>query len=53
MKPPFATFIAFLRRPRTVVLDLRPLQCAYAGKGIGRYTLEMARRLAVDPEADS
>lgn len=32
--------------PRIVLLDLRPLQCAYAGKGIGRYTREMARRLA-------
>lgn len=29
-----------------VVLDLRPLQCGYAGKGIGRYTLELARRIA-------
>ncbi len=29
-----------------MVLDLRPLQCGYAGKGIGRYTLECARRIA-------
>jgi len=28
-----------------VVLDLRSLQCGYAGKGIGRYTLELARRI--------
>jgi glycosyltransferase involved in cell wall biosynthesis len=33
------------QRPRTVVLDLRPLQCGYAGKGIGRYTYECARRI--------
>ncbi len=33
-------------QPLQVVLDLRPLQCGYAGKGIGRYTLEMARALA-------
>ncbi|HLP41469.1 MAG TPA: hypothetical protein VK465_08185, partial [Fibrobacteria bacterium] len=34
------------RRDRTVILDLRPLQCGYAGKGIGRYTVELGRRLA-------
>lgn len=43
--------LPFLNRTRTVILDLRPLQSAYAGKGIGRYTLEMARRLAVALEA--
>jgi glycosyltransferase involved in cell wall biosynthesis len=43
--------LPFLRRTRTVVLDLRPLQCGYAGKGIGRYTLEMARRLAAALQA--
>jgi glycosyltransferase involved in cell wall biosynthesis len=38
--------IPFLpKRPKTVVLDLRPLQCGYAGKGIGRYTYECARRI--------
>lgn len=34
-----------MARPKTVLLDLRPLQCGYAGKGIGRYTLECARRI--------
>ena len=29
-----------------MVLDLRPLQCGYAGKGIGRCTLELASRVA-------
>lgn len=38
--------VPFLSRTRTVILDLRPLQSGYAGKGIGRYTLEMARRMA-------
>ena len=33
------------RRTKTIVLDLRPLQCGYAGKGIGRYTFECARRI--------
>ena len=33
------------RRPKTIVLDLRPLQCGYAGKGIGRYTYECATRI--------
>jgi glycosyltransferase involved in cell wall biosynthesis len=33
-------------RPKTVVLDLRPLQSGYAGKGIGRYTYECVRRIA-------
>jgi glycosyltransferase involved in cell wall biosynthesis len=38
--------IPFLpKRPKTIVLDLRPLQCGYAGKGLGRYTLECARRI--------
>ncbi len=32
-------------RPRKVVLDLRPLQCGYARRGIGRYTAELAPRL--------
>lgn len=35
----------FRKRTRTIVLDLRPLQCGYAGKGIGRYTYECARRI--------
>src|SRR5262245_46476285 len=34
------------RKPRVVLLDLRPLQCGYAGRGIGRYTAELAPRLA-------
>ncbi|HEY6565290.1 MAG TPA: hypothetical protein VIY86_12380, partial [Pirellulaceae bacterium] len=38
--------LAVFSRSRTVILDLRPLQSGYAGKGIGRYTLEMASRLA-------
>lgn len=38
--------LPFLNLKRTVILDLRPLQSSYVGKGIGRYTLEMARRLA-------
>lgn len=38
--------LPFFNRTRTVILDLRPLQCAYASKGIGRYTRETARRLA-------
>ena len=46
VKSPFSALIALWRRPRTVVLDIRPLQCGYAGKGIGRYTLETARRIA-------
>jgi glycosyltransferase involved in cell wall biosynthesis len=29
-----------------VVLDLRPLQCGYSGKGIGRFTRELAGRIA-------
>ena len=38
--------LSFLpHRPKTVVLDLRPLQCGYAGKGIGRYTYECACRI--------
>jgi glycosyltransferase involved in cell wall biosynthesis len=48
--------VPFLRRrPKTVVLDLRPLQCGYAGKGIGRYTYECARRIhaAAQREAGS
>lgn len=40
------SLVPFLsRRPKTIVLDLRPLQCGYAGKGIGRYTYECARRI--------
>lgn len=34
------------RRPSLVVLDLRPLQCGYANRGIGRCTRELAPRLA-------
>ncbi len=45
--------VRLFNRPRTVLLDLRPLQCGYAGKGIGRYTLEMARRLAASLSATS
>jgi glycosyltransferase involved in cell wall biosynthesis len=42
-----ATLLSVIRRrPRLVVLDLRPLQCGYAGKGIGRYTAQLAPRLA-------
>ncbi len=41
----FAPIPFFRKRPRTIVLDLRPLQCGYAGKGIGRYTFECARRI--------
>lgn len=36
-----------------MVLDLRPLQCGYAGKGIGRYTLETARRIAAAAQMES
>lgn len=40
------SLVSFLnRRPKLIVLDLRPLQCGYAGKGIGRYTYECARRI--------
>lgn len=39
------SLVSFLRRPKTIVLDLRPLQCGYAGKGIGRYTYECVRRI--------
>jgi glycosyltransferase involved in cell wall biosynthesis len=45
--------IPFLNPTRTVILDLRPLQSGYAGKGIGRYTLEMARRMAAALNATS
>ena len=45
MGNPFTTLLAPWRRPKSIVLDLRPLQCGYAGKGIGRYTLECARRI--------
>lgn len=45
MGNPFSTLLAPWRRPKTIVLDLRPLQCGYAGKGVGRYTLECARRI--------
>lgn len=45
MGNPFTSLLAPWRRPKTIVLDLRPLQCGYAGKGIGRYTLECARRI--------
>jgi glycosyltransferase involved in cell wall biosynthesis len=48
---PANIFSVLRRRPRIVVLDLRPLQCGYAGKGIGRYTAEMAPRLAALLEA--
>jgi glycosyltransferase involved in cell wall biosynthesis len=41
----FPTFPFLPKRPKTIVLDLRPLQCGYAGKGIGRYTFECARRI--------
>ncbi len=34
------------RKKLRVILDLRPLQCGYARKGVGRYTREMARSLA-------
>jgi glycosyltransferase involved in cell wall biosynthesis len=46
VKLPTTSLFARWRRPKTVVLDLRPLQCGYAGRGIGRYTLETARRIA-------
>ena len=46
MGNPISSLIARWRGPKSVVLDLRPLQCGYAGKGIGRYTLECARRIA-------
>jgi glycosyltransferase involved in cell wall biosynthesis len=36
-----------------VVLDLRPLQSGYAGKGIGRYTFETVRRIAAAAAAES
>jgi len=39
------SFVPFLRRPKSIVLDVRPLQCGYAGKGIGRYTYECVRRI--------
>ncbi len=29
-----------------MVLDIRPLQCGYAGKGVGRYTFEIAKLIA-------
>lgn len=48
------SLIPFLpRRPKTVVLDLRPLQCGYAGKGIGRYTRECAVRILALAERES
>jgi glycosyltransferase involved in cell wall biosynthesis len=43
---PISSLLPLLRPPRKVMLDLRPLQCGYAGKGIGRYTLEISRRIA-------
>jgi len=39
------SLVPFLRRPKSIVLDVRPLQCGYAGKGIGRYTYECVRRI--------
>jgi glycosyltransferase involved in cell wall biosynthesis len=45
------SLLTLWRRPKIVVLDLRPLQCGYAGKGIGRYTMELARRLAERADA--
>ncbi|HKP95513.1 MAG TPA: glycosyltransferase family 1 protein [Fibrobacteria bacterium] len=52
MNNPFSALWALRRCPRTVVLDIRPLQCGYAGKGIGRYTLETARRLSSAAQAE-
>ena len=53
MKTTFDSLLALWRRPRTVVLDLRPLQCGYAGKGVGRYTLETAKRIAAAAAEES
>jgi glycosyltransferase involved in cell wall biosynthesis len=50
---PFSALLSLWRRPKSVVLDLRPLQCGYAGKGIGRYTLETARRIAAAAHRES
>ncbi|MDB5104087.1 MAG: Mannosyltransferase 2 [Fibrobacteres bacterium] len=46
MNNPISALIGLWRRPKSVVLDLRPLQCGYARKGIGRYTHEIAHRIA-------
>ena len=53
MNNPLSSLIALWRRPKTVVVDLRPLQCGYAGKGIGRYTLETGRRIAAAAQKES
>lgn len=53
MKLPNASDLWPWRRPKTVVLDLRPLQCGYAGKGIGRYTLETARRIGAAAQREA
>ncbi len=53
MNNPLSALLALWRRPKSVVVDLRPLQCGYAGKGIGRYTLETGRRIAVAAQQES
>lgn len=53
MNNPLSPLIALWRRPKSVVVDLRPLQCGYAGKGIGRYTLETGRRIAAAAQKEA